>query len=355
VALKYIYGGSIPFGTKILDPSAGWGDRLIASHCLGVHYDGVDPNRLLFTGYRQIISFFKIRNVRLYDCDFLDFKSNTRYDCVVTSPPYFNMEIYSNDLKQSSRFKTETTWLNCFLKPYVHNACIHLRIGGVIIIAINSKKYSDETYVYDMISYLDSIGMSYRGVIPYGERRNITSAQPMFVWEKKCNIKPLVRGITLRKITMDDIEFMAEVQQKPEVMKYVGSGNIKDLKATTEQVLTYISQYDNQEGRFYIIEGTVDNKVRPLGWIGYHVNNLLHESLRGKKMMRIVIDEMYQSMGIGTKAFQQFINTMREDIYTLVPRASKRSIKLLKKNSTKLSIVVVKSKEYILYVNRSMF
>jgi len=43
---------------SVLDPSSGWGDRLLAAMALDISYTGVDPNSKLHPRYKQMIDFF---------------------------------------------------------------------------------------------------------------------------------------------------------------------------------------------------------------------------------------------------------------------------------------------------------
>ena len=43
---------------SVLDPSSGWGDRLIAAMSCNIRYVGVDPNYLLHSVYNEMIDFF---------------------------------------------------------------------------------------------------------------------------------------------------------------------------------------------------------------------------------------------------------------------------------------------------------
>ena len=79
---------------------------------MDVYYDGVDPNTNLADSYENMLDFVDRNN--LYDRkkanmitqDFLTFKSDVRYDCVFTSPPYFDLELYCDQKTQSTRFRT---------------------------------------------------------------------------------------------------------------------------------------------------------------------------------------------------------------------------------------------------------
>jgi hypothetical protein len=137
---------------KIIDPSAGWGDRMIAAIAAGDYvseYDGYDPNKDLKKGYQQII-------------DTLDHKGKCRffiepfqtasvpkdyYDLGMTSPPYFDLEEYSSDSTQSVfGVKSYPEWVTKFYSPYLLNLAYAVRPGGKIIIYVSNYKTQDLEY-----------------------------------------------------------------------------------------------------------------------------------------------------------------------------------------------------------------
>ena len=84
--------------TKVLDFTAGWGGRMLGAINLGIAYTGIDTNTDLKPGYDKMME--------LFDCDDkykmlwessldVDF-SKLDYDFVLTSPPYEDIELYSN-------------------------------------------------------------------------------------------------------------------------------------------------------------------------------------------------------------------------------------------------------------------
>lgn len=134
--IRYLQGKRLlPVGTGSIhwyDPSAGWGDRLVAA--LAVEDVGVyrctDPNKSLHSRYKKIAAFFKSNRfssgyrmskksivtidegsekITGEDIDFLP-------NFVFTSPPYFNTEKYSSHEGQSYlKYSTYKVWLESFL------------------------------------------------------------------------------------------------------------------------------------------------------------------------------------------------------------------------------------------------
>jgi hypothetical protein len=102
---------------RVLDPCAGWGDRLLGSLAAGVaSYTAVDPNPKVHEGYRHMLlggelfpsiesrerrgafivsSPSGLVEVDLHEAPFEDFDARgRRFDVVLTSPPFGPREIY---------------------------------------------------------------------------------------------------------------------------------------------------------------------------------------------------------------------------------------------------------------------
>ena len=171
---------------SVLDFSAGWGERLLSCIFCDVEYTGIDPNTRLFEGYNKIIELFAKDKSKynLINSSFEDVNINKTYDMIFTSPPYFDIETYSNNNTQSlSRYKTEKDWTDFFLKKALKKAYEHLNIGGYMCININQKN-KKENYVQEMLDYVYTFpNMYFYGVIGYSDQK-ITKPQPIWIWRK---------------------------------------------------------------------------------------------------------------------------------------------------------------------------
>lgn len=204
------------FGTNcntILNPCAGWGDRLIgiaaAGHITGGLVD-VDPNRELCVIYPQILNWtekctgkHEIANYKCICSPFEDIAPDTLraiirewsvsddgFDLVMCDPPYFDLEIYDpNDPTQSTaRYKTFDEWYDKFLLTTAQNSCAVLRKGGVFALIIN-QQYKGRKFLQKMVNDITATtraNMRYLGVISYAEINNSSipprSPQPIWLW-----------------------------------------------------------------------------------------------------------------------------------------------------------------------------
>jgi hypothetical protein len=90
---KYIYKKFN--ATNVLDPTAGWGGRLLGASSLGIRYSGIDTNINLKDGYDRMIKDLGITNCDMYFEDCLSFPFECiSPDLILTSPPYSNLEMY---------------------------------------------------------------------------------------------------------------------------------------------------------------------------------------------------------------------------------------------------------------------
>lgn len=134
---------------KIIDPSAGWTDRMITAIAAGdfvSQYDGYDPNKDLVIPFKRVMDTLDTDNKCRFFCEPFQKAEVPKeyYDLGVTSPPYFDLEIYSKDSTQSVSEDTSTypKWLDNFYRPYLRNLHYAIRPGGKIIIYVSD--YSDK-------------------------------------------------------------------------------------------------------------------------------------------------------------------------------------------------------------------
>lgn len=114
----------------VFDPCIGWGGRMIGTIMVGGSYTGCEPFTKTFQGLTQMKDDLNLSNVKLYNLpveDVLESLGDKTYDICLTSPPYYDLEIYSNEQTQSTqRYQTYDIWLSDFLKPIIDYVCSHV-------------------------------------------------------------------------------------------------------------------------------------------------------------------------------------------------------------------------------------
>lgn len=81
---------------SIYDPCAGWGERILTAFKNDVAYLGVDINAKLQDGYEKMIKDYNMQKQSFVIGDASSYNVNAVYDTVLTCPPYWHTEIYSD-------------------------------------------------------------------------------------------------------------------------------------------------------------------------------------------------------------------------------------------------------------------
>jgi len=119
----------------ILDPCAGWGGRMLGAVSSGADYIGFEPNTTTFANLQKMVAFLGIGSkVTLICDDALNMKKYNlpKVDMVLTSPPYFDLEVYADEATQSiTKTNTYQDWADQFLQEIIRLGIDHLNPGGV--------------------------------------------------------------------------------------------------------------------------------------------------------------------------------------------------------------------------------
>jgi hypothetical protein len=179
--------------TKILDLAAGWGDRLLAACVQDMTYVGVDPNSTLQPVHQGIINDWgtpqgasgtpqgasgtpqgasgtpqgacgtvgkQMVKVEPFEDSKWDTKDFGTFDFMLTSPPFFNLEIYSAESTQSSeRYLTLKRWLDKFMFASLRLADQLLKDGAHVVIHMcDLTNFTDPSksvrYTEDIIEFV---------------------------------------------------------------------------------------------------------------------------------------------------------------------------------------------------------
>jgi hypothetical protein len=219
------------FNSKnVLDFSTGWGDRFAGFYAADttLNYVGIDPNGANTPNYWRQDQFYKkcqtffenqktsyFMEIGAEDADLKMYEDY--FDTVFTSPPYFNVERYSTDPRQSYiRYRDIDSWNKNFLHKSIENLYPTIKSGGILAVNIADvylpkiKNYCE--IVNPMNDFISGLpGMKYRGAIGmqmtkrfnsggagtavsdyYSDEskqkreatRNIAFAEPIWVWQK---------------------------------------------------------------------------------------------------------------------------------------------------------------------------
>lgn len=234
LARKYVFGrehGSRRAVEWVLNPCAGWGDRLISAMAYGVRgIIDVDPNIALGPEYDRIEKW--ARAIRLQHDETHRVASDSRtttlshpsrccsntvtrrkyfaqpfedvsesalreslrdigcecgeFDLAIIAPPYFDLEVYAPGSASQSveRYPTFARWYSEFLIPLILKSGRVLRVGGVLALIINqapdARTNESARFLRRMIHDVDtSVSpryLQYLGVVSYAEVRSCTTS-----------------------------------------------------------------------------------------------------------------------------------------------------------------------------------
>lgn len=140
---------------SIFDPFAGWGERALAANLKGVDYVGVDINSSLRTGYDAMINELSLHHVNLITDSALSYKYSA--DMVLTCPPYFDVEHYTNIGLESQSYEQ-------FLKDW--KTIVDMNSNSKYFVFQINQKYKD-----DMAAIVENAGYTLIDSLTYNSKK----------------------------------------------------------------------------------------------------------------------------------------------------------------------------------------
>jgi 16S rRNA G966 N2-methylase RsmD len=163
---------------RVLNFCAGWGGSAVAAAALNLDaYYGVEINSDLKQPYDNMITFLqtkcatKFENV-IADAVDVDY-SNMNYDTVFSSPPYYFLEKYANNVKYSSKKDMDEK----FYRPLFAKTHNGLQQGGHYIINVCKE-------VYDNV-LKGLLGDAHESFPLKKSKRQNNHTEMVYVWVKK--------------------------------------------------------------------------------------------------------------------------------------------------------------------------
>lgn len=106
---------------SVLDPCIGWGGRMLGTLCLGNKYVGCEPDHNTFEKLQQILNHESIpsdikplAHIINKPFEFAKDDINDMFDMVLTSPPYYNLELYTNGLQSVNTYPSWDEWIKWY-------------------------------------------------------------------------------------------------------------------------------------------------------------------------------------------------------------------------------------------------
>lgn len=166
--------------TRILDFSCGWGGRLVGACALDIpHYIGIDINTGLKPGYDKMTEFLREKTdtkteITMIYQNSLDVDYSTiKYDMVFTSPPYYFIEKYPNNIAYSSKSDMDEK----FYKPLFQKTFDNLQNNGVYCLNLNKE-------IYDRCC-VELFGESDEKILLKKSQRQNLYSEWIYIWRKQ--------------------------------------------------------------------------------------------------------------------------------------------------------------------------
>lgn len=144
----------------VLDPCCGWGGRMLGTVAAGHKYIGFEPNTETYKHLIELSQFLNIENDVTIYCDGAENLDNynIKANLILTSPPYYNKEIYCNEITQSiTNYNNYEDWLNNWLKIVIEKSINCLSNNGVSCWNVSPEMQNDVEKIHNNLGfYYDS-------------------------------------------------------------------------------------------------------------------------------------------------------------------------------------------------------
>jgi len=169
--------------TSVLDFTMGWGGRLVGACALDVpKYTGVDLNPDLEKPYADMVkelSPLTSTKIKLYFQDALTVDYNKLdYDLVLTSPPYYNIELY-----KGTKQRGKDEWDREFYEPIFIKTWNGMKMGGHYCLNVPAEVY--DRVCIKLMGKADEFLPLYKAKRKAGD----TYKEFIYVWKKTANLK----------------------------------------------------------------------------------------------------------------------------------------------------------------------
>jgi hypothetical protein len=142
---------------NVLDFSSGYGGRMLGAMTSGMryHYTGIDPNTKTYDGLAalgELITDVIGTGFEMHHLCSEEFEPEPgKYDAAFSSPPYFNLEIYSDEPTQCmNRYSNREAWFELYVEPTLR--MLHTGLADDAIYAVNIADYKvgkEQTKIVD--------------------------------------------------------------------------------------------------------------------------------------------------------------------------------------------------------------
>jgi len=291
---------------RVLDISAGWGDRLLAALSKNLEtYLAYDPNTALQSGYKEMIDEFiandeEKEHYQVVEAPFETAESNLRgktFDLIFTSPPYFDLEVFTTEGEQSIiSHSTFDKWMVHFLFQSLYLAWDTLAADGNMVIHIDDFSKGDKKHriIEPMVLFVCGWCNNARfdgvvGASGYNKKKEYKS--PMWVFKHKTSVK-------------DEVDFCREMLKKkyPELydlvlknkLKFGEQEQLESIETSSRNIEIGQDKYDFK-GKLCVIQGNKYNIHTKNGFTDFYIQ-LEHVLKRVGFTVKLLDDDFISSI-----------------------------------------------------------
>jgi hypothetical protein len=152
--------------SRVLDPCAGWGGRMAGVSVVCDHYTCYDPSTRTAEGLKNLALFLNGARggeftARVFCQPYEDSNEEPdAYDLALTSPPYYDSEVYSSEDSNSlNRYNTFDLWCELFYLPLIDKTMRQLKPGAPFVFNIGDRRWP---LTQKMQSHCDKMGYTVR-------------------------------------------------------------------------------------------------------------------------------------------------------------------------------------------------
>lgn len=134
--------------SRVLDPCAGWGGRMAGCSVVVDHYTCCEPSTRTAEGLKNLALFLNGARggeftARVFCQPYEDSDEEPdSYDLALTSPPYYDSEIYSDEETNSlNRYGTFEEWCEGFYLPLIDKTLRQLKSGAPFVFNIGDRRW----------------------------------------------------------------------------------------------------------------------------------------------------------------------------------------------------------------------
>lgn len=184
----------------LFDPCMGWGGRMLGTIANDWNYISCDPNTETYNNVNHILNFIKQKSILDFPevilhnipAENFDFQNQSKVDVVLTSPPYFNLEVYNQDENQSyNKYNNYDLWRDNWYVPLIQNCLSILKDDGISAWNVMNTKKID--LVGDMIKVHESNGWQLIDTIgfqsPLANIRKLKNKDVTYIFKKSIKSK----------------------------------------------------------------------------------------------------------------------------------------------------------------------